>query len=39
LSIVLRDQGLLRFVKYISKSAKGDKWDIIGTYSLAEEEE
>jgi Rps23 Pro-64 3,4-dihydroxylase Tpa1-like proline 4-hydroxylase len=39
LSIVLRDQGLLRFVKYVSKSAKGDKWDIVGTYSLQAEED
>ncbi|KAI5296016.1 hypothetical protein KEM52_006067 [Ascosphaera acerosa] len=30
LSIVLRDQGILKFVKYVSRSAKGDRWDITG---------
>lgn len=30
LSIVLRDQGTLRFVKYVSAAAKGDRWDITG---------
>jgi prolyl 3-hydroxylase /prolyl 3,4-dihydroxylase len=39
LSIVLRDKGLLRFVKYVSKSARGDKWDIVGTYSVTPDEE
>ena len=30
LSIVLRDGGLLKFVKYISQAAEGDRWDIVG---------
>lgn len=30
LSIVLRDQGTLKFVKYVSTAAKGDRWDITG---------
>ncbi|ODM21391.1 hypothetical protein SI65_02234 [Aspergillus cristatus] len=30
LSIVLRDQGTLKFVKYVSAAAKGDRWDITG---------
>lgn len=30
MSIVLRDQGTLKFVKYVSRSAKGDRWDITG---------
>ncbi|CBF79621.1 hypothetical protein AN7554.2 [Aspergillus nidulans FGSC A4] len=30
LSIVLRDSGTLRFVKYVSAAAKGDRWDITG---------
>jgi hypothetical protein len=34
LAIVLRDQGVLRFTKYVSKSAKGDKWDICAEYSV-----
>lgn len=31
LTVVLRDQGTMRFVKYVSKSAPGDRWDIIGS--------
>lgn len=30
MSIVLRDQGTLKFVKYISRSAPGDRWDVTG---------
>ena len=30
LSIVLRDSGTLKFVKYVSANAKGDRWDITG---------
>ena len=30
LSIVLRDSGTLKFVKYVSDVAKGDRWDITG---------
>jgi Rps23 Pro-64 3,4-dihydroxylase Tpa1-like proline 4-hydroxylase len=30
LSIVLRDSGTLKFVKYVSAAAKGDRWDITG---------
>lgn len=30
LSIVLRDSGTLKFVKYVSEVAKGDRWDITG---------
>lgn len=41
LGIVLRDRGVLRFVKYVSQQAKGDRWDICGEFSVvnAEEEE
>lgn len=28
LNIVLRDEGLMRFVKYLSSSAPGSRWDI-----------
>ena len=31
LSIVLRDSGILQFVKYVSRSAQGDRWDISAT--------
>ncbi|KAL4952700.1 Oxoglutarate and iron-dependent oxygenase degradation C-term-domain-containing protein [Aspergillus filifer] len=30
LSIVLRDSGTLKFVKYVSEAAKGDRWDLTG---------
>ncbi|KAL2817303.1 Oxoglutarate and iron-dependent oxygenase degradation C-term-domain-containing protein [Aspergillus granulosus] len=30
LSIVLRDSGTLKFVKYVSAAAKGDRWDVTG---------
>jgi prolyl 3-hydroxylase /prolyl 3,4-dihydroxylase len=35
-SIVLRDKGTLRFVKYVSQAAKGDRWDVKGMIELAE---
>ncbi|KAI0164733.1 Oxoglutarate and iron-dependent oxygenase degradation C-term-domain-containing protein [Xylariaceae sp. FL1272] len=38
LSLVLRDSGALRFVKYVSRRAKGDRWDISGTFEVEEEE-
>jgi hypothetical protein len=34
LAIVLRDKGVLRFTKYVSKSAKGDRWDVCGEYGV-----
>ncbi|EPE36352.1 hypothetical protein GLAREA_05690 [Glarea lozoyensis ATCC 20868] len=39
MSIVLRDSGVLKFVKYVSKSAKGDRWDLGGVFELKEEED
>lgn len=33
-SIVLRDSGVLKFVKYVSQSAKGDRWDVVGAWSV-----
>ncbi|KUL89771.1 hypothetical protein ZTR_00503 [Talaromyces verruculosus] len=30
MSIVLRDSGTLKFVKYVSAAAQGDRWDITG---------
>ncbi|KAF1951933.1 hypothetical protein CC80DRAFT_190225 [Byssothecium circinans] len=41
LAIVLRDRGVLRFTKYVSQAAKGDRWDICGEYGveLGEDEE
>jgi hypothetical protein len=34
LSIVLRDRGLLRFVKYVNASAEGDRWDVVGNFTV-----
>ncbi|KAI0390955.1 Oxoglutarate and iron-dependent oxygenase degradation C-term-domain-containing protein [Xylariaceae sp. FL0594] len=39
MSLVLRDSGSLRFVKYVSRRAKGDRWDISGTFEVEEEED
>ena len=39
LSIVMRDSGVLNFVKYVSRKANGDRWDIVGTFGIEEEEE
>ncbi|KAI0107543.1 Oxoglutarate and iron-dependent oxygenase degradation C-term-domain-containing protein [Nemania sp. FL0031] len=39
MSLVLRDSNTLRFVKYVSRRAKGDRWDISGTFDVEEEEE
>jgi Rps23 Pro-64 3,4-dihydroxylase Tpa1-like proline 4-hydroxylase len=32
LSLVLRDEGLMRFVKYLSAQAPGSRWDVSGVY-------
>ncbi|KAM0335989.1 hypothetical protein ACHAPQ_004606 [Fusarium lateritium] len=39
MTIVMRDSGALKFVKYISKSAKGDRWDISGAFEVEEDDE
>lgn len=38
-SIVLRDSGVLKFVKYVSQSAKGDRWDVVGEWGVADDNE
>ncbi|RPB17556.1 hypothetical protein P167DRAFT_556074 [Morchella conica CCBAS932] len=38
-SIVLRDAGVLKFVKYVSQSARGDRWDVVGEWGVAEDGE
>lgn len=35
LLLVLRDEGIMRFVKYVSAHAEGSRWDISGEYSIA----
>jgi len=34
LLIVLRDEGVLHFVKYVSAEARGSRWDISGEYEI-----
>ena len=38
LSIVLRDGDTLKFVKYVSRKAKGDRWDISGVFEVEEQD-
>ena len=37
LGIVLRDRGTMRFVKYVSRMAKGDRWDLVGEFSIVDD--
>lgn len=37
LTVVLRDKGSLRFVKYVSQAAPGDRWDVKGEIELSED--
>lgn len=39
LTIVLRDSGTLKFVKYVSQKAPGDRWDICGTFEVEEQDD
>ncbi|KAI7901118.1 Oxoglutarate and iron-dependent oxygenase degradation C-term-domain-containing protein [Cokeromyces recurvatus] len=39
LSLVLRDEGVMRFIKYVSAIAPGSRWDLAYEYDLPEEEE
>ncbi|KAG2204970.1 hypothetical protein INT47_002594 [Mucor saturninus] len=39
LSVVLKDEGVMRFVKYVSARAPGARWDVSFEYDLPEEEE
>ncbi|KAI0016455.1 Oxoglutarate and iron-dependent oxygenase degradation C-term-domain-containing protein [Xylariomycetidae sp. FL0641] len=39
LSIVLRDSGALRFVKYVSRRAPGDRWDVSGSFGVEEDDD
>ncbi|GAB7342491.1 hypothetical protein MBLNU457_g0686t1 [Dothideomycetes sp. NU457] len=39
MSIVLRDQGTLKFVKYVSKAAEGDRWDITGSVQVLDDDD
>ena len=37
MSIVYRDTGVLRFVKYVSKAAKGSRWDVGGVWEVEDD--
>ncbi|KAK6432062.1 putative component of NuA3 histone acetyltransferase complex [Oleoguttula sp. CCFEE 5521] len=39
LSIALRDKGVLKFVKYVSKKAQGDRWDFTGCVEVLDDGE
>ncbi|KAF8542990.1 Oxoglutarate and iron-dependent oxygenase degradation C-term-domain-containing protein [Trichophaea hybrida] len=39
LNVALRDEGVLKFVKYVSAEAKGDRWDLVGEFGVEEVEE
>ncbi|KAL8823332.1 MAG: hypothetical protein Q9191_005955 [Dirinaria sp. TL-2023a] len=39
MALVLRDKGTMRFVKYVSKQAKGDRWDLLGEFEIEEVQE
>ncbi len=34
--LVLRDPGVMRFVKYVSNMAKGSRWDLAGEFAVGE---
>ena len=38
LGIVMRDKGTMRFVKYVSRMAKSDRWDLVGEFSILDDE-
>lgn len=39
LTIVLRDSGTLKFVKYVSRKAQGDRWDVSAVFDVEEQDE
>ena len=39
LNLVVRDPGLLSFIKYVSAAAPGSRWDVAFEYEVPEEEE
>jgi len=34
LLLVLRDEGVMRFVKYVSAAAESSRWDVCGEYEI-----
>jgi len=39
LSLVMRDQKVMRFIKYVSASAPGSRWDISSEYAIEIDDE
>ena len=39
LGLVLRDKGVMRFVKYVSQQAPGDRWDFVGEFGVVPDDE
>ncbi|CAM0138923.1 putative component of NuA3 histone acetyltransferase complex [Umbelopsis sp. WA50703] len=39
LSVVLRDEGVMRFIKYVSARAPGSRWDVSFEYDLPEDDD
>lgn len=39
LGMVLRDKGVMRFTKYLSQQAKGDRWDVLGEFGVVPEDD
>ncbi|KAG6154677.1 hypothetical protein E4U37_001849 [Claviceps purpurea] len=39
LTLVMRDRGTLKFVKYVSRKARGDRWDISAKFGVADDGE
>ncbi|OJD33763.1 2-oxoglutarate and fe dioxygenase domain containing protein 1 [Diplodia corticola] len=39
MGVVLRDTGVLRFVKYVSQAAKGDRWDVCADFGVEFDED
>lgn len=37
MTIILRDSGTLKFIKYVSRQAPGDRWDISSTFEIEEQ--
>lgn len=38
MSIVLRDTGVLKFVKYVSRAASGDRWDVSAEWKVVDDD-
>ncbi len=39
LNLVMRDQGLMKFVKYVNSTAPGSRWDVTTEYQLLHEDD